>query len=88
MKQFIFETGKRYYMTSACDHDCRWTYEVVKRTASTVTLQAVRHDGTMSAEAPKTCRIDRRYFEHTGEETVKPLGSYSMAPVLSARRAA
>lgn len=87
MEKKVFEIGKRYFMTSLCDHDCKWIFEVVARTAATVTVKQVREDGTLHNAFTKL-RIDGRYFEQYGEETVKPLGSYSMCPVLNARRAA
>ena len=34
-----FEVGKKYYDTSACDHNCVFTVEIVKRTAQTVTFR-------------------------------------------------
>lgn len=71
-----FEIGKSYSMRSACDHECVWTYVVTARTASTVTLQ----DGPRSL----TCRINRQLSEYRGAESVRPLGSYSLAPILSA----
>lgn len=37
-----FEVGKAYYTTSACDHNCVFVVEIVKRTAKTVTF---RRDG-------------------------------------------
>lgn len=30
-----FEVGKSYYATSACDHNCVFVVEIVKRTAKT-----------------------------------------------------
>ena len=33
-----FEVGKSYYATSACDHNCVFVVEIVKRTAKTVTF--------------------------------------------------
>lgn len=74
MKQF--EVGKQYYMSSVCDHNCVWTYDVTDRTAKTVTLQPV----SQHPEKP----IKRRVYEFEGVERVKPLGSYSMAPILRA----
>lgn len=73
-----FETGKSYTMRSVCDYNCIWTYIVVKRTASTVTLKD--EDGKI-----KTCRINKKLLEIFNEETCYPLGSYSMAPALTAR---
>jgi hypothetical protein len=70
-----FEVGKTYYMTSACDHNCTWTYEIVSRTAKTVILKS---DST----EPSRFRIS--VWDDT--EIVKPLGTYSMSPILSAAR--
>lgn len=74
MKQF--EVGKRYSMTSVCDHNCVWTYTVIRRTANTVTITDGRE--TM------TRRIVKGLSEYRGAETVRPLGNYSMCPLLSA----
>lgn len=74
MKQF--EVGKRYSMTSVCDHNCVWTYTVISRTANTVTITDGRE--TM------TRRIVKGLSEYRGAETVRPLGNYSMCPLLSA----
>lgn len=65
-----FTTGKTYTTRSACDHDCIISITVAKRTAKTVTTS----EG-------KTLRISADY---TGAECVKPWGSFSMAPVISA----
>ena len=74
MKQF--EIGKTYSMRSACDHDCVWSYTVTERTAQTVTLT----DGKKSIK----CRIVKQLSEYCNAETVRPLGNYSMCPLLSA----
>jgi hypothetical protein len=71
-----FEVGKSYSMRSACMHDCIWTYKVVNRTASTVTI--------MDGEKFQRCRISKKISEYIGAETIFPLGQYSMAPTLSA----
>lgn len=71
-----FEIGKNYSMRSICDHDCVWTYTVVARTESTVTIT----DG----KETKTCRINKKYSEYRNTESVFPLGRYSMCPILSA----
>lgn len=68
-----FEVGKTYYARSFCDYDCIWSYEATKRTDKTVTLKG-------NCGNNPTCRIRVR----DGIETVKPRGSYSMAPILSA----
>ena len=72
-----FETGKAYSMRSICDHECIWTYTVKARTASTITL--IDEKGN-----EKKCRIIKQISEWNNAETVKPLGSYSMAPSLIA----
>lgn len=71
-----FEIGKQYSMTSPCDHNCVWSYTVINRTASTITIT----DG----KETKTCRIVKQLSEYRGTETVRPLGNYSMCPLLSA----
>ena len=72
-----FEIGKTYSMRSICDQDCVWTYTVIKRTASTVTLKD--EDGKV-----KTCRISKLGLKIFNEESCQPLGNYSMAPTLRA----
>lgn len=71
-----FEIGKRYSMTSICDQNCVWSYTIVKRTNATVTL----FDG----ESEKVCRIVKKLSEYRNAESVRPLGNYSMCPILSA----
>ena len=68
-----FETGRTYTMRSACDHECIWSYKVTNRTAQTVTL--MDDHGKQSK-----CRIS---MDNSGE-LVRPLGRYSMAPILRA----
>lgn len=67
----IFEVGKSYYTTSACDHNCVFVVEIVKRTAKTVTF---RRDGQE--------RRAKIYTDHNGEYIVPE--RYSMAPVFRA----
>lgn len=64
-----FEVGMRYSTRSICDHDCVIAITVEKRTAKTITTAT-----------GKTLRIK----EYNGIEQVKPWGSYSMAPIISA----
>tara|TARA_R100001163_G_scaffold15072_1_gene13631 strand:- start:8883 stop:9248 length:366 start_codon:yes stop_codon:yes gene_type:complete len=71
----IFETGKTYEMRSVGDYNCVWRYKVVRRTMKTVILEA---DDREDGEGRKRIRIWQ------GVETVQPLGSYSMSPVLCA----
>ena len=71
-----FEINKTYSMRSICDHECVWTYTVVARTATTITIT----DG----KETKKCRINKAISEYRNAETIFPLGRYSMCPVLSA----
>lgn len=80
MKQF--EVGKKYSMRSACNHECVWTYKVVDRTASTVVLQQVMNGQPRGDKA--RFRIKKGLSEYCGAESVQPMGTYSMAPILSA----
>ncbi|QKC89973.1 hypothetical protein EB230_17340 [Mesorhizobium sp. NZP2234] len=66
-----FEAGKTYKTRSICDSNCWFSITVASRTAKTIKTV----DG-------KTLRIG----SYGGSETVKPHGSYSMAPVISADR--
>ncbi len=72
-----FEIGKVYQMSSACDHNCIWSYEVIARTECTVTLK-----DTMTGKIKKHRII--RYSEIEGRECLEPLGRYSMRPILRA----
>lgn len=73
-----FEVGKTYEAHSVCNWDCVWRFEVVKRTACTVTIKNERGE-------EKRCRISKSYSDNA--EAVLPLGGYSMAPVLRASAA-
>lgn len=72
-----FEVGNTYSMRSICDHNCIWSYKVIKRTACTISL----YDGKKTI----LCRIVKRDSEWNKAETVYPLGQYSMAPALCAK---
>lgn len=71
MKQF--EAGKTYQGRFICDYDSKIILTVVSRTAHTMKAKVDR-------EPVKTLRIG----EFNDTETVRPLGRYSMAPVISA----
>ena len=86
-----FEVGGIYHCRLLSDWDCKLFFKVLKRTAKTVTLRNVDFDSKgnlMPWDAARyrgdcTCRIGVN--ELIGAyEFVKPLGSYSMAPVLAA----
>ena len=64
-----FQVGKTYTTRSACDHNCVFSVVVASRTAKTIKTA----DG-------KTLRIGM----YDGAEFVKPMGSYSMAPIVCA----
>lgn len=64
-----FQPGKTYSTRSACDHDCIFSVTIASRTARTVTTS----DG-------KTFRPGI----YNGAEFIKPMGSYSMAPIIRA----
>lgn len=73
-----FEINKVYSMRSICDYDCIWTYKVVKRTASTISIK------DMHSKEVKTCRVNKKVSEWNGAESIYPLGHYSMCPTLRA----
>lgn len=70
-----FKAGECYYTRSICDHECIFAYQVVKRTAKTVTLLDTSGKETR-----------RKVYLYDGVEQVSPEGDYSMAPVLGADR--
>ena len=72
-----FETGKIYYCRSACDYNCVWNFIVERRSDSSIWIRDV--DGNKPA-------IRRSIKNWSNVETCLPLGSYSMAPMLSADR--
>lgn len=72
-----FEIGKVYECRSICDYDCVWSYTVLARTASTVTL--MNH---ATGKVQKNRIVG--YSKVCGIETVNPLGQYSMCPSLCA----
>jgi hypothetical protein len=65
-----FETGRTYSTRSICDHNCIISITIAKRTAKTITTTE-----------------GKRFRVSTGwnnAESVKPWGSYSMAPIVDA----
>lgn len=67
-----FKAGSTYQTRSICDADCVISVTVSKRTAKTITTSVMGQT--------KTLRIGVR----DGVEYVKPWGSYSMAPTVTA----
>lgn len=70
-----FEQGKHYYTRSACQHDCIFAYTIERRTAKSAVI--VGKDGKSQRK--------KIYDMGDGIERIS-LGSYSMAPVLTADR--
>jgi hypothetical protein len=70
-----FETGKTYYTSSICDHNCIFALTVVKRTAKRLTLTNKRGDTFTKGITPS--------YDGT-EETCYFSGRYSMAPAIGA----
>ena len=70
-----FKVGKKYSMRSACD-------QVISRTDSTVVLQQVRNGKPCGEQA--RFRINRQLSDYHKAEAVRPLGTYSMCPTLTA----
>lgn len=68
-----FEVGKTYATHSVCDHDCIFSYMIVKRTEKTVTIR----DKFGKA---KRCKL----HDNGQAEYIFPEGTYSMCPVLEA----
>ncbi len=64
-----FKTGNSYSTRSICDHDCKISITVASRTKCFVKTT----DG-------KRLKVT----EYNGAETVKPWGTYSMAPIITA----
>ena len=90
-----FEVGRVYSCRLLSDWDAKLFFEVVKRTNKTATLRSVIVDDTgdkIDGPYPErmTCRIKTNTsFSFTEvkdipHEYVKPLGSYSMCPTLTA----
>lgn len=71
-----FEEGKKYTHGWIGDSDLFTTWEVIKRTATTITIK--------SEEGTKTCNIVKDLSEMDGRECVRPYGKYSMCPILRA----
>ena len=81
-----FEVGKRYSMFSPCDQGCIWEYEVIKRTAKMITLLPIEDDRILPENREKIKRVKILTDDYSDEEWARPLGSYSMCPILRAGR--
>lgn len=71
-----FEIGKTYYDRSICNHDCIYAFKVVGRTAKTISIE---YRGQI-----KKCRVLADSSKENDAEVIRPLGNYSMAPIISA----
>ena len=69
-----FKAGETYECRSICDHNCVWSFVVVRRTAKTVWIQ---EDGKGEVKR-------KGIYVYNDIEKIRPFGSYSMAAVLSA----
>ena len=67
-----FQVGKEYSTNSICDSNCWFTFEITKRTEKSVWIK----DGKEI--------IRRLIYIWDGVESIKPHGTYSMAPILRA----
>ena len=75
-----FDFGLTYSTRSACDYDCVFSFEVTKRTASTITVKywdkEVRRKVRVSGDVAGDVAGD--------VEICFPMGIYSMAPSINA----
>ena len=70
-----FKTNEKYYMRSACDHECIWTFTVKSQVGTRLTLTHESGKETMHK------------IHNDGEsEFCYPLGIYSMQPILRASK--
>jgi hypothetical protein len=67
-----FQIGRTYSTRSICDHDCIFSFTILRRTAKTVTTQV--HGKT----------VRRGLSLWNGVEQFSPYGRYSMAPIVGA----
>jgi hypothetical protein len=69
-----FKAGQTYGAKSICDSNCIFKFKVIRRTAKSIWIVG----GQIKDITRKAITVI------DGRETVKPLGSYSMAPILRA----
>ena len=72
-----FETGKTYQTRSIGDYNCTFKIEVLKRTAKSIWFKDL-HDSSIIIR--KSVKV------YDGVEEVMPLGTYSMAPRITAEK--
>ena len=79
----VFEVGKVYQGRFISDWDSKFTFRVVERTAKFVTLLEL--DSTLAVRSwSKTVRVG--VYVWAGVECCRPMGRYSMNPILSSER--
>jgi hypothetical protein len=72
-KSNAFIVGNTYECHSACDHNCIFTFKVIKRTAKFVTVEDAHG------------RVKRAGITVWDDvETARPMGTFSMAPIIRA----
>ena len=69
-----FKVSTKYGTSSVCDHNCIFKFTITKRTEKSIWF--------FERDPKKVTRRKLDIWE--GEETFRPYGTYSMAPVLSA----
>lgn len=79
-----FKVGKTYKMNSICDSECWWYYKVVSRTKATVVIVEVDADGKQRGMDKARFRISPMLTQVRKAESIKPHGTFSMSPTLSA----
>jgi hypothetical protein len=71
-----FETGKKYFCRSICDHNCIWSFVIVKRTEKSIYFSEIGSAGV----SRKSLRV------WNGVECFSPMGVYSMSPIVTAEK--
>ena len=74
-----FNVGQNYSTRSIGDHDCIFTWQIIRRTASSVWIQEVSRWGELRGKVER-----KKVTMWDGQEIIYPNGKYSMAPILRA----
>jgi len=72
---YKFDIGSTYWCRSVGDYNAIWKFKVLKRTNKTITIVA----------GPGWTPEIKRISIYEEEEQVRPIGNYSMAPILGAK---
>ena len=68
-----FEVGQKYTARSIGDHNCVWTFEIVRRTEKSVWVKGCDMNDSQA--------VERRKIEvYSNSEKFSPFGKYSMSP--------